>query len=149
MRLQARHRGADMRRDQPRPRHSLQHGQHLLQVRVLRQSPNQHLSASRFSHDSPFYLPHRGGCVCYSGDFICSKEDYTKAFKKDEIPVGNNLKGMTINTFKILLPSPAPVRGRVPVPGLQQEGLQGCHGREEGGGCQDVGHPRLLTKLLR
>ena len=42
-----------------------------------------------FSHDSPFYLPHRGGCVCYSGDFICSKEDYTKAFKKDETPVGN------------------------------------------------------------
>ena len=32
-------------------------------------------------------MPHRGGCVCYSGDFICAKEDYTKAFKKDETPV--------------------------------------------------------------
>ena len=40
------------------------------------------------SHDSPYYLPHRGGCVCYSGDFICAKEDYTKAFRKDEVPVG-------------------------------------------------------------
>ena len=39
------------------------------------------------SHDAPYYVPHRGGCVCYSGDFICAKEDYTKAFKKDETPV--------------------------------------------------------------
>ena len=40
-----------------------------------------------YSHDSPFYLPHRGGCVCYSGDIICAKEDFTKAFKKDQVPV--------------------------------------------------------------
>ena len=44
------------------------------------------------SHASPFYLAHRGGCICYSGDFICAKEDFTKAFKRGEVPVG----GVTI-----------------------------------------------------
>ena len=41
-----------------------------------------------YSHAAPFYLAHRGGCICYSGDFICAKEDFTKAFKRDEVPVG-------------------------------------------------------------
>ena len=42
-----------------------------------------------YSHDSPYYSPYRGGCVCYSGDFICSKEDYTRGFKPDQIPPGS------------------------------------------------------------
>ena len=41
-----------------------------------------------YSHHSPYYSPYRGGCVCYSGDFICAKEDYTKGFKRDQIPTG-------------------------------------------------------------
>ena len=43
-----------------------------------------------FSHAAPFYLAHRGGCLCYSGDFICAKEDFTKAFKRDQVPVGES-----------------------------------------------------------
>ena len=41
-----------------------------------------------YSHAATFYLAHRGGCICYSGDFIFAKEDFTKAFKRDEVPVG-------------------------------------------------------------
>ena len=42
-----------------------------------------------YSHDSPYYSPYRGGCVCYSGDFICAKEDYTRGFKSDQTPPGS------------------------------------------------------------
>ena len=41
-----------------------------------------------YSHLSPYYSPYRGGCVCYSGDFICAKQDYSKGFKPDQIPEG-------------------------------------------------------------
>ena len=42
-----------------------------------------------YSHDSPYYSPYRGGCVCYSGDFICAKEDFTRGFKPDQAPTGS------------------------------------------------------------
>ena len=42
-----------------------------------------------YSHDSPYYSPYRGGCVCYSGDFICAKEDFTRGFKPDQTPTGS------------------------------------------------------------
>lgn len=35
-----------------------------------------------FSHASPFYLAYRGQCLCYSGEFICSKHDTAKGSKK-------------------------------------------------------------------
>ena len=36
-----------------------------------------------YSHHSPYYSPYRGGCVCYSGDFICAK-----GYKPDQTPKG-------------------------------------------------------------
>ena len=67
------------------------------------------------SHDSPYYSPHRGGCVCYSGDFICAKEDYTKAFKKDQVPIGRTCSVFrtitkTKETFTYFL-APKPLKG--------------------------------------
>jgi len=35
-----------------------------------------------YSHASPFYLAYRGQCLCYSGEFICSKHDTAKGSKK-------------------------------------------------------------------
>ena len=53
-----------------------------------------------FSHNSPFYLPSRGQCLCYSGQFICAKPDYNKGRKgkpQGEEPVG---EGFTVSWHK-------------------------------------------------
>ena len=76
-----------MRRHQPRAGEVLQHQGRVLQVPTHPSPSVCILPQYHSSHDAPYYVPHRGGCVCYSGDFICAKEDYTKAFKKDETPV--------------------------------------------------------------
>jgi len=39
-----------------------------------------------YSHASPFYLAYRGQCLCYSGEFICSKHDISKAGTKGKKP---------------------------------------------------------------
>ena len=62
-----------------------------------------------YSHDSPYYSPYRGGCVCYSGDFICAKEDYTKGFKRDQIPTG--LVQKSRSEVQVLFLAPEPLEG--------------------------------------
>jgi len=43
-----------------------------------------------YSHNSPFYLPSRGACLCYSGQFICAKPDNNKG-RKGKDPEGENV----------------------------------------------------------
>ena len=56
--------------------------------RSVLQSWVQIIDILTFSHASPFYLAYRGQCLCYSGEFICSKNDNTKGSKKDRKVVG-------------------------------------------------------------
>ena len=83
-----------------------------------------------YSHDSPYYSPYRGGCVCYSGDFICAKEDFTRGFKPDQTPTGSvcllrmawlHIPVADISLGLRLRPcfSPATTGGSLAVPGLQ------------------------------
>lgn len=81
-----------------------------------------------YSHAAPFYRPHRGGCICYSGDFICAKEDYTKAFKRDEVPVAPTplpgvhlFLGYSRKDFKILMEGRQEVSDRIPNTDQEEE----------------------------
>lgn len=46
-----------------------------------------HTEATYYSHLAPFYLAHRGSCICFSGEFICAREDFSKGTKPGEVPV--------------------------------------------------------------
>ena len=89
-----------------------------------------------YSHNSPYYLPHRGGCVCYSGDIICAKEDFTKAFKKEQIPTGRWLNFAFVLSSKshlLHIFSSSTTRGSLFISWVQQEGCEDDDGGEEGG----------------
>jgi len=60
-----------------------------LKCTMLEEVPSQpcNTEQSYYSHKAPFYLAFRGACLCFAGDFICAKQDFSKGTKPGEVPV--------------------------------------------------------------